>query len=247
MRSARIGFQLPYGVKSNLSIPPSFRRQICDLYSLSVPRPKKPRLCAVTCFSLPTMPVLAPSSVPNLNTSLDLFPSVINSTDILHSPFFTNDLPVAFFVAGLATLWLSVIRILAKFTNLSPAASRKLVHLSCGPFFTLTWTLFSTQPTARYAAAIVPILFIVRILYAGSDRSNDSLSKVSLLSPIFDRRPFPPLFLTTPKTNKQPDRLYPEAELRVKCWVVLFTTLSLSLYRRYSCGDHLPGYWLCFR
>ncbi|KAK9792969.1 hypothetical protein WJX73_002678 [Symbiochloris irregularis] len=45
--------------------------------------------------------------------------------------------------------------------------SRKLVHMLAGPGFMLCWPLFSAQASARYFAAVVPSLNIVRLLLIG--------------------------------------------------------------------------------
>jgi hypothetical protein len=40
--------------------------------------------------------------------------------------------------------------------------SRKLVHILAGPGFALTWPLFSAEPHARFFAAVVPCLNLLR-------------------------------------------------------------------------------------
>lgn len=112
------------------------------------------------------------------------FPPILIPPDLsgpIPALFLPSDLLLASLVAIVAFLWLYLIRIISKIANIPPAVTRKLVHLTCGPFFTLTWTLFSTQSTSRYVAAIVPTLFIIRILNAGSTRSKDFLPEVRKL------------------------------------------------------------------
>lgn len=46
--------------------------------------------------------------------------------------------------------------------------SRKLVHTTTAPIFVLTWPLFSTAPYARFIAAFVPFLNLIRILAVGT-------------------------------------------------------------------------------
>lgn len=43
--------------------------------------------------------------------------------------------------------------------------SRKLVHITTGPLFVLTWPLFSSAPEARYYAAVIPVLQGIRCEY----------------------------------------------------------------------------------
>jgi len=50
---------------------------------------------------------------------------------------------------------------------LSQKLSRKLVHITSGTGFMLTWCLFSAAPTARYLAALVPLLNGARLLGLG--------------------------------------------------------------------------------
>ncbi len=40
--------------------------------------------------------------------------------------------------------------------------SRKLVHITAGPLFVLTWPLFSWAPHSRYFAAVIPALQALR-------------------------------------------------------------------------------------
>ena len=50
---------------------------------------------------------------------------------------------------------------------LSQKLSRKLVHITSGTGFMITWCLFSAAPTARYLAALVPLLNGARLLGLG--------------------------------------------------------------------------------
>ena len=50
----------------------------------------------------------------------------------------------------------------------SSANSRKVIHTTSGPFFALTWPLFSSSPAACYFAACVPALQAVRLFGIGS-------------------------------------------------------------------------------
>mmetsp|Transcript_31730 Transcript_31730/g.67259 ORF Transcript_31730/g.67259 Transcript_31730/m.67259 type:complete len:434 (+) Transcript_31730:45-1346(+) len=61
---------------------------------------------------------------------------------------------------------------------LQPRDSRKIVHTLSAPLFILVWPLFSNAFGARFFAAIVPILFALRLFIAGtgantSDGGND--------------------------------------------------------------------------
>lgn len=50
--------------------------------------------------------------------------------------------------------------------------SRKLVHLSAGPLFMLSWVLFSPEPYTRYLAALVPCLQALRLIAVGTGWLN---------------------------------------------------------------------------
>ncbi|NJK41889.1 MAG: phosphatidate cytidylyltransferase, partial [Acaryochloridaceae cyanobacterium SU_2_1] len=45
--------------------------------------------------------------------------------------------------------------------------SRKIIHIGTGPLFLLCWPLFSSQPEARYFAALVPLVITVQFIGIG--------------------------------------------------------------------------------
>ncbi|KAK9902215.1 hypothetical protein WJX75_007878 [Coccomyxa subellipsoidea] len=51
--------------------------------------------------------------------------------------------------------------------------SRKLVHILAGPGFALCWPLFSAEPNARFFAAIVPCLNLLRVVLLGTGIIDD--------------------------------------------------------------------------
>jgi dolichol kinase len=59
------------------------------------------------------------------------------------------------------------------------SVSRKVVHATCGPLFVLFWPLFSPAPGARFFAALVPLMSLVRILLAASVSDGDLINSVS--------------------------------------------------------------------
>jgi len=52
--------------------------------------------------------------------------------------------------------------------------SRKLVHTLAGPLFLLTWPLFSSEPSARFFAAVVPALNALRLFLIGTKLVNST-------------------------------------------------------------------------
>ncbi|KAL0024202.1 hypothetical protein WJX77_007139 [Trebouxia sp. C0004] len=59
--------------------------------------------------------------------------------------------------------------------------SRKLVHITSGPLFVLTWPFFSAGSTARYFAAVVPLLNALRLFLVGTGvvKSEGTVKAVS--------------------------------------------------------------------
>jgi len=75
---------------------------------------------------------------------------------------------VAALTAGIASyLWVKMFGWLASNDILERNLSRKLVHVSSGPLFMLTWPLFSSTPKARFFAAIVSLLQAARLVAIG--------------------------------------------------------------------------------
>ncbi len=76
-------------------------------------------------------------------------------------PFFPNKLAqdiaatcVTFIVS---LLWLRLMDALAHRGFIAQQLSRKIIHIGTGPLFLLCWHLFSSQPWARFFAALVPL------------------------------------------------------------------------------------------
>jgi phytol kinase len=73
-------------------------------------------------------------------------------------------------LAGLsaATLWTLLFIILVRSNRITSAVSRKLIHVTTGPLFFLTLPLYSASSSARAYAAVVPLLFAVRLALVGA-------------------------------------------------------------------------------
>ncbi|KAF8069540.1 phytol kinase 1 [Scenedesmus sp. PABB004] len=72
-----------------------------------------------------------------------------------------------------AFVWVKMFDGLAAAGRLDKKLSRKLVHITAGPLFMLTWIFFSEQPQARFIAALVPSINLVRLLAVGSGALPD--------------------------------------------------------------------------
>lgn len=68
---------------------------------------------------------------------------------------------------GVAISWLRLIELLAARGQLESKLSRKLIHIGTGPLFVLCWQFFSAAPTARYFAALVPLVLTGQFLAIG--------------------------------------------------------------------------------
>ncbi len=51
--------------------------------------------------------------------------------------------------------------------------SRKFIHIGTGPIFVLCWLLFPDVPSARYLAALVPLLITVQFVLVGTGLMKD--------------------------------------------------------------------------
>jgi phytol kinase len=65
--------------------------------------------------------------------------------------------------------------------------SRKIIHMGTGPFFVLTWLLFTDAPISRYLAALVPFAITIQFFLVGSGVIKDEAA-VRAMSRSGDRR-----------------------------------------------------------
>mmetsp|Transcript_13690 Transcript_13690/g.38768 ORF Transcript_13690/g.38768 Transcript_13690/m.38768 type:complete len:322 (+) Transcript_13690:263-1228(+) len=72
-----------------------------------------------------------------------------------------------------AYAWVKLFNCLAQRRVLEQKLSRKMVHMTAGPLFVLTWPLFSASPDARLFAGVVPTLQFVRLLALGNGWLKD--------------------------------------------------------------------------
>src|SRR5438067_11564644 len=67
----------------------------------------------------------------------------------------------------LSLLWLRLMDTLAHRGLVTPQLSRKIIHIGTGPLFLLCWHLFSSQPWARFFAALVPLAITAQFVAVG--------------------------------------------------------------------------------
>lgn len=96
---------------------------------------------------------------------IDPIAEVAGIAPVLPSPW--QDVLLAVTVAGLAYLWVKAFDLLVSKGILEKKLSRKLVHMTSGPFLVLTWPLFSSAPEARLLAAAIPCVNAIRLLVVG--------------------------------------------------------------------------------
>lgn len=87
----------------------------------------------------------------------------------------------------LSVIWLRLWDFIAQRGWVSSRLSRKIIHIGTGPLFVLCWLLFKDAPTARYLAALVPLLITVQFVLVGSGVIRDPAA-VEAMSRSGDRR-----------------------------------------------------------
>ncbi len=88
-------------------------------------------------------------------------------------------------VAALA--WLRLNDFLAHRGIISSALSRKIIHIGTGPIFVLCWLLFTSAPSARFVAAIVPLGITLQFFMVGAGIIKDKAA-VDAMARTGDRR-----------------------------------------------------------
>jgi phytol kinase len=86
-------------------------------------------------------------------------------------PFFPNklaqDVVATSFTFIVSLLWLRLMDALAHRGLIAQQLSRKIIHTGTGPLFLLCWQLFSSQPWARFFAALVPLAITAQFAAVG--------------------------------------------------------------------------------
>eukprot|EP00271_Cylindrocystis_brebissonii_P015264 TRINITY_DN375_c0_g1_i1.p1 TRINITY_DN375_c0_g1~~TRINITY_DN375_c0_g1_i1.p1 ORF type:complete len:555 (-),score=52.25 TRINITY_DN375_c0_g1_i1:171-1835(-) len=92
----------------------------------------------------------------------------------------THDLLVTGAVLVAGTLWVKMFEELKRRNLLEQKLSRKLVHISTGVAFMLSWPCFSAAPTARLFAAVVPLANALKLLLQGLGLTKNEASVASM-------------------------------------------------------------------
>lgn len=98
--------------------------------------------------------------------------------------FFSNkaiqDVVATVFTFGLSLIWLRSIDYLAQRGILEHKLSRKIIHIGTGPLFVLCWNLFSAEPWARWAAALVPLAITAQFALVGFGLMKDEAAVTAM-------------------------------------------------------------------
>jgi len=88
---------------------------------------------------------------------------------------------------AVSLLWLRANDFAAARGWVSSRLSRKIIHIGTGPLFVLCWLLFDDAPSARYLAALVPLLITAQFALIGLGIIRDDAA-VQAMSRSGDRR-----------------------------------------------------------
>ncbi|NPA93009.1 MAG: phosphatidate cytidylyltransferase [Chloroflexi bacterium] len=88
---------------------------------------------------------------------------------------------------AVSLLWLRINDFAAARGWVSSRLSRKIIHIGTGPLFVLCWLLFDDAPSARYLAALVPLVITVQFALIGLGLWKDEAA-VQAMSRTGDRR-----------------------------------------------------------
>lgn len=74
-----------------------------------------------------------------------------------------HDAAISILVASESIVWLKVWTSLATNGFLDSKITRKIIHTGSAPLFIAHWPLYSNLPTAKYFAAAVPLIQVLRL------------------------------------------------------------------------------------
>ena len=98
-----------------------------------------------------------------------------------------NNILATIVTALCAITWLRLNDFAAHRSWISSSLSRKIIHAGTGPIFVACWLLFVNTPSARYLAALIPLIITAQFALVGTGIINDP-SAVQAMSRTGDRR-----------------------------------------------------------
>lgn len=78
-----------------------------------------------------------------------------------------NNIFALFLTLIISVIWLRAIDFAAQRGWLESKLSRKIIHIGTGPIFVLCWLLFQNTASARYLAAVVPLIITFQFFLIG--------------------------------------------------------------------------------
>lgn len=87
-------------------------------------------------------------------------------SDMSNSPLLHDGI-AALLTLAIALSWLAAVNQVAARGWMPSTLSRKIIHIGTGPIFVLCWPLFSAGASARYWAALVPLMLTLGFLATG--------------------------------------------------------------------------------
>ena len=96
---------------------------------------------------------------------------------------------------AISIAWLRLVDFAAHRGWAESRLSRKIIHIGTGPIFVLCWLLFTDEPSARFLAALIPLLITLQFFLIGIGVIKDEAS-VKAMSRSGDRKEilYGPLF-----------------------------------------------------
>lgn len=116
--------------------------------------------------------LLSIASASIITVSLMAYTGVLTGldggSDLYTLPLILRDISATLFAIIAAGMFVKAITSASKNGLINSRDSRKILHSLSGPLFIFCWPLYSSLRSARFFAAIVPLLFGVRLFIAGS-------------------------------------------------------------------------------
>ena len=100
-------------------------------------------------------------SSESVNKIADLRGGSIDSFQIMQT-ISIRDISVSLIVAVESVMWIKIWSAVASRGILDPKITRKVIHTSSAPLFIAHWPLYTNSPAARYLAATVPFMQVMR-------------------------------------------------------------------------------------
>lgn len=84
----------------------------------------------------------------------------------------SSDIQVTCILLSVTAAWLLLWQQLTRLQLVPSKTTRKILHTTCGPALLAFWPFYSDLPTARFLAAIAPILIMLALIISGSSRAQ---------------------------------------------------------------------------